>query len=137
MLSNSIKEMGSNRKVSDILNSSVSPASSITENEPVNDKQSGVIRIYSSSELGSAPPCIKLHITSNTTCRDVVNSVVRKVRRQQDSQPPLEAELRALGLVATLDDKQAQFIPDHFQLLRLGEPWSTAKLHVRFKTTTI
>ncbi|KAL5254199.1 hypothetical protein ACHWQZ_G013837 [Mnemiopsis leidyi] len=128
------------RSISDLLRYAPnSPATSISDtaltsgNEGQTNKQSGVVRIYSSENVAVISPCIKLHITHSTTSRDVINSVIRKLRRQGAAgQLGLEdSDLSNLGLVASVSNVK-HHIPDTVQILQLGQPWINAKFHIRY-----
>jgi len=127
------------RSISDLLRYAPnSPATSISETfssgvDGQTHKQSGVVRIYSSEDVPVMSPCIKLHITHTTTSRDVINSVIRKLRRQGAAgQVALDdCDLTNLGLVACVSNVK-HHIPDTVQLLQLGQPWINAKFHIRY-----
>eukprot|EP00116_Pleurobrachia_bachei_P005376 sb/3465638/ len=111
------------RSISDLLSPS-SPATSVTDTL---DRSSGVVRIYSSGDLVVPAPCIKLHITSSTKSRDVINSVARKLRRQE---LPVSDEVGDFRLVVTVSNVLHQ-IPDNVPVLQLGEPWVSARFQIR------
>ncbi|XP_063682296.1 ankyrin repeat and fibronectin type-III domain-containing protein 1-like isoform X3 [Bolinopsis microptera] len=127
------------RSISDLLRYAPnSPATSISDTltsgaDGQTHKQSGVVRIYSSDEVPVISPCIKLHITHTTTSRDVINSVIRKLRRQGAAgQLALEdCDLTKLSLVACVSNVK-HHIPDTVQILQLGQPWINAKFHIRY-----
>ena len=79
------------------------------------------------------PPCIKLHITASTTARDVISSVVRKLRRQGlGDELGREEGTHELGLVACVAGNVTHHIPDSVNILGLGQPWVSAQFHLRF-----
>ena len=125
------------RSISELLQyTPSSPASSVTETiastaDGQIHKQSGIVRIYSSAEMPVTSPCIKLHITHSTTSRDVINSVIRKLRRQGNvALPATEEDILDLRLVASVSNV-THHIPDNVQILQLGQPWINAKFHIR------
>eukprot|EP00116_Pleurobrachia_bachei_P001586 sb/3461848/ len=115
------------RSISDLLSPS-SPATSVTDTL---DRSSGVVRIYSSGDLVVPAPCIKLHITSSTKSRDVINSVARKLRRQE---LPVSEDVGDFRLVVTVSNVLRQ-IPDNVPVLQLGEPWVSARFQIRLAQT--
>ena len=127
------------RSISDLLlYAPNSPATSVSETltsgtDGQTHKQSGVVRIYSSEDVPVISPCIKLHITHSTTSRDVINSVVRKLRRQGAAGPLSkdDCDLSSLGLVACVSNVK-HHIPDTVQILQMGQPWISAKFHIRY-----
>ena len=127
------------RSISDLLRYTPnSPATSISADTLTSGtdaahtlKQSGVVRIYSSQDVPVTSPCIKLHITHSTTSRDVINSVVRKLRRNAGSQIPPDMGPADLCLVACVSNL-THHIPDNVLILQLGQPWINAKFHIRY-----
>ena len=102
----------------------------------------GILRVYAAYETGlSRGTSVKLHVTPNTTSREVVNLVVQQLNRatmHRGLAGPFynDEYLPDFCLVAVIGARE-RVLRDDFQPLQLQNPWTQGKLFVRLKRDTL
>ncbi|CAH1273805.1 ANKFN1 [Branchiostoma lanceolatum] len=100
--------------------------------------KAGILRVYPDYHTGLAKgTSVKLHVTTKTTSREVIDLVVRQINkagRTRDPVSPLYADdlLHNFFLVAIIAGRERQ-LPDTYQPLQLQNPWAKGKLLVRLR----
>ncbi|XP_038067073.1 ankyrin repeat and fibronectin type-III domain-containing protein 1-like isoform X3 [Patiria miniata] len=98
----------------------------------------GILRVFPDYNSGLAKgTSIKLHVTSKTTCREIVNLVIQQLNKAVeshglDSPLYLEDQWSEFCLVAIISNKEYQLRDDHCPL-QLQNPWTKGHLYVRTK----
>ncbi|KAK2192023.1 hypothetical protein NP493_40g01041 [Ridgeia piscesae] len=98
----------------------------------------GMLMVYPAYEMGLTNiTCVTLHVTSQTTARDVVQRVVHHVNqavRNKGLNGPFypENQLGDFCLVAVVGARE-RVLRDDFQPLALQAPWTMGRLYVRLK----
>lgn len=107
-------------------------------NKDSNNLQPGILQVYAAYETGLASgTSLKLHVTSRTTAREVVDLVVTQlnmaVALKGKNGPiyPVE-KLRNFCLVAVIGARE-RCLRDDFKPLQLQNPWKKGRLYVRQK----
>ncbi|XP_022089300.1 uncharacterized protein LOC110978538 isoform X4 [Acanthaster planci] len=101
----------------------------------------GILRVFPDYNSGLAKgTSIKLHVTSKTTCREIVNLVIQQLNKAVeshglDSPLYLEDQWSEFCLVAIISNKEYQLRDDHCPL-QLQNPWTKGHLYVRTKDNT-
>ncbi|KAL3184146.1 hypothetical protein MRX96_032433 [Rhipicephalus microplus] len=99
-----------------------------------------VLRVYAAYESGLPPgTSIKLHVTPETTAREVVELVVRQLNTAvvaKGRTGPLYGDERLADfcLVAVVGSRERCLSAD-FQPLRLQNPWTKGRLFVRLRNS--
>ncbi|XP_071796997.1 uncharacterized protein [Asterias amurensis] len=98
----------------------------------------GILRVFPDYHSGLAKgTSLKLHVTSKTTCREIVSLVIQQLNKaveshNLDSPIYLEEQWDDFGLVAIISNKEYQLRDDHCPL-QLQNPWTKGHLYVRTK----
>ena len=98
----------------------------------------GMLMVYPAYEMGLTNiTCVNLHVTSQTTARDVVQRVIHHVNqavRNKGLNGPFypENQLGDFCLVAVVGARE-RVLRDDFQPLALQAPWTMGRLYVRLK----
>ena len=102
----------------------------------INKHFSGILQVFAAYETGMAiGTCLKLHVTSKTTARDVVDIVVRQLNRTvqlKGKKEPFYSDdcLKDFCLVAIIGARERCLRDDFFPLM-IQNPWKKGKLFVR------
>ncbi|XP_070186846.1 ankyrin repeat and fibronectin type-III domain-containing protein 1-like isoform X2 [Littorina saxatilis] len=97
---------------------------------------SGILRVYAAYDTGlSKGVSVKLHITAQTTARDVINLVVRHLNMaalNKGKEGPIysDEDLQNFCLVAVIGSRE-RVLGDEYPPLRLQNPWLKGRLYVR------
>lgn len=97
---------------------------------------SGILRVYAAYDTGlSKGVSVKLHITAQTTSRDVINLVVQHLNKavvNKGREGPIypDDELDSFCLVAVVGTRE-RILDDEYPPLRLHNPWLKGRLYVR------
>lgn len=97
---------------------------------------SGILRVYAAYDTGlSKGVSVKLHITAQTTSRDVINLVVRHLNMavlNKGREGPIysDEDLDNFCLVAVIGSRE-RVLGDDYPPLRLQNPWLKGRLYVR------
>ncbi|XP_019640426.1 PREDICTED: ankyrin repeat and fibronectin type-III domain-containing protein 1-like [Branchiostoma belcheri] len=100
--------------------------------------KAGILRVYPDYHTGLAKgTSVKLHVTTKTTSREVIDLVVRQINkagRSRDPGSPMYPDdlLHNFFLVAIIAGRERQ-LPDTYQPLQLQNPWAKGKLLVRLR----
>lgn len=100
--------------------------------------QSGTIQVYAAYETGLAAGInLKLHVTTATTAREVIDLVVKQlnmavVLKGKDGPIYTNAKLENFCLVAVIGARE-RCLRDDFKPLQLQNPWKKGRLYVRQK----
>lgn len=103
---------------------------------------SGILRVYAAYETGLAKgTSVRLHVTSKTTAREVINLVVRQlnkavISRTKSTPTYLEDQYEDFCLVAVIGVRE-RILRDDYQPLKLQNPWTNGRLYVRLKNTLL
>jgi hypothetical protein len=103
---------------------------------------SGILRVYAAYDTGlSKGVSVKLHITAQTTARDVINLVVRHlnmaaVNRGREGPIYSDDELDNFCLVAVVGSRE-RVLGDDYTPLRLQNPWLKGRLYVRMANSVL
>ncbi|KAL5018407.1 hypothetical protein ScPMuIL_004129 [Solemya velum] len=103
---------------------------------------SGILRVYAAYETGLAKgTSVRLHVTSKTTAREVINLVVRQlnkavITRTKSTPTYLDEQLDNFCLVAVIGVRE-RILRDDYQPLKLQNPWTNGRLYVRLKNTLL
>ena len=98
----------------------------------------GMLMVYPAYEMGLTNiTCVTLHVTSQTTARDVVQRVIHHVNqavRNKGLNGPFysENQLADFCLVAVVGARE-RVLRDDFQPMALQTPWTMGRLYVRLK----
>ncbi|XP_067859740.1 ankyrin repeat and fibronectin type-III domain-containing protein 1 isoform X2 [Heptranchias perlo] len=98
------------------------------------------LRIYPQYHTGlSKEISVKLHVTSNTSAREIVKLVIREtnetsMKMSRDTEGPIyrDDQLEHFGLVLSMDNTE-KWLQDDFLPLSLQNPWTKGRLCVRIK----
>ncbi|XP_013792543.1 uncharacterized protein LOC106476429 [Limulus polyphemus] len=119
---------------SDLFSRLSSPYSSSGSNP-----QPDILRIYAAYESGlSSGTSVKLHVSSHTTAREIVNLVVKQLNMAvilKGLKGPIygATQLKDFCLTVVLDTRE-RCLSDEFKPLSLQNPWTRGKLLVRLKS---
>uniref|UniRef100_A0A061QLM3 Putative fibronectin/RAS containing n=1 Tax=Cupiennius salei TaxID=6928 RepID=A0A061QLM3_CUPSA len=108
------------------------------QSSPVPSQSSGIIRVYAAYETGlPSGTSVKLHVTPQTTAREVVDLVVKQLNMAvilKGRGGPIygNSQLHSFCLVATAGARE-RCLGDEFQPMKLQGPWLKGKLFVRRK----
>lgn len=108
------------------------------QSSPVPSQNSGIIRVYAAYETGlPSGTSVKLHVTPQTTSREVVDLVVKQLNMAvilKGRGGPIygNSQLHSFCLVATAGARE-RCLSDEFQPMKLQGPWLKGKLFVRRK----
>ncbi|KAG1707502.1 Ankyrin repeat and fibronectin type-III domain-containing protein 1 [Nymphon striatum] len=113
-------------------------SSSSSKDVPLPD----IVRVYAAYSCGL--PCgtsVKLHITSRTTAREVVNLVVKQLNMaavMKGKSGPIYSsqQLPNFCLVSVVGARE-RCLRDDFRPLQLQNPWTSGKLYVRMKNEVL
>lgn len=102
------------------------------------DKQSGILQVYTAYDTGlTKGTSLRLHVTSNTTAREVIDLVVKQLNmtillksRNGPIYPP--DKLDNFCLVAVIGARE-RCLRDDFKPLQLQNPWKQGRLYIRQK----
>ncbi|XP_067670804.1 ankyrin repeat and fibronectin type-III domain-containing protein 1-like isoform X2 [Haliotis asinina] len=103
---------------------------------------SGVLRVYAAYETGlSKGVSVKLHVTTKTSARDVINLVVRQlnkavITRGIDGPLYTEDQLSDFCLVAVIGARE-RVLRDDYVPLQLQNPWTKGRLYVRLRNNVL
>lgn len=106
------------------------------QSTPAPSQNSGIIRVYAAYETGlPSGTSVKLHITPQTTAREVVDLVVKQLNMAvilKGRGGPIygNSQLHSFCLVATAGARE-RCLGDEFQPMKLQGPWLKGKLFVR------
>ncbi|XP_018321711.1 uncharacterized protein LOC108734587 isoform X2 [Agrilus planipennis] len=99
---------------------------------------SGILQVYAAYETGLASgTSLKLHVTSRTTAREVVDLVVKQLNMAvvlKGKEGPIYTadKLKNFCLVAVIGARE-RCLRDDFKPLQLQNPWKKGRLYVRQK----
>lgn len=114
--------------------SSTSSAANVT----APSSSSGIIQVYAAYDTGLASgTSLKLHVTTKTTAREVVDLVVKQlnmavVLKGKEGPIYLPEKLENFCLVAVIGARE-RCLRDDFKPLQLQNPWKKGRLYVRQK----
>lgn len=103
---------------------------------------SGILRVYAAYDTGlSKGVSVKLHITAQTTSRDVINLVVRHLNMavlNKGREGPVysDEDLDNFCLVAVIGSRE-RVLGDDYPPLRLQNPWLKGRLYVRMVNSVL
>ncbi|KAK3092698.1 hypothetical protein FSP39_006121 [Pinctada imbricata] len=105
--------------------------------------ESGVLQVYAAYDSGLLMGTrVRLHVTSKTTARDIINLVVKQLNRAltlKGKGGPIYSEdkLCDFCLVAVISGSRERILRDDFKPLKLQNPWKDGKLYVRLKNNLL
>ena len=114
------------------------PAEEGVPSAPAPSQNSGIIRVYAAYDTGlPSGTSVKLHVTPQTTAREVVDLVVKQLNMAvilKGKGGPIygNSQLHSFCLVATAGARE-RCLGDDFQPMKLQGPWLKGKLFVRRK----
>ncbi|XP_067128446.1 ankyrin repeat and fibronectin type-III domain-containing protein 1 isoform X2 [Centruroides vittatus] len=112
------------------------PSSSNSSGSNPGDASSGILRVYAAYETGlPSGTSVKLHVTPQTTAREVVDLVVKQLNMAvilKGRGGPIYGsnQIQNFCLVAVVGSRE-KCLGDDFQPLKLSNPWTKGKLFVR------
>ncbi|KAK6171591.1 hypothetical protein SNE40_019746 [Patella caerulea] len=142
--SNEISVGKDNRKIAKFYdpNEESSSTDSVFGEETPSVPQSGVLRIYAAYETGfSKTVSVKLHVTTQTTAREVINMVVSQLNKavvSRGKNGPIysEQDFDDFCLVAVIGVRE-RVLRDDYQPLQLQNPWTKGRLYVRMRSNVL
>jgi len=108
------------------------------DDKPRRAEEQAIFQVYAAYESGlSNGVSVKLHVTSKTTAREVIDMVVKELNRtviSKRKKGPTYSndQLKNFCLVAVID-KRERILRDDFKLLSIQDPWRRGKFYVRFR----
>jgi len=102
-------------------------------------EEQAIVQVFAAYDSGlSNGVSVKLHVTSKTTAREVIDMVVKELNRtviSKKKKGPTYSndKLKNFCLVAIID-KRERCLRDDFKLLTIQDPWRRGKFYVRFKS---
>lgn len=115
------------------------PSSSNSSGSNPGDPLSGILRVYAAYETGlPSGTSVKLHVTPQTTAREVVELVVKQLNMAvilKGRGGPIYGsnQIQNFCLVAVVGTRE-KCLGDDFQPLKLSNPWTKGKLFVRMNS---
>lgn len=112
-----------------------------SDNTSHNDS-SRILRVYAAYETGlSKGTSVKLHVTTKTTAREVINLVVLNLNQaviNKGKTGPVydEEQFEEFCLVAVIGARE-RILRDDYQPLQLQNPWTKGRLYVRMKSNLL
>ena len=103
---------------------------------------SGILQVYAAYDTGlSKGTRVRLHVTSKTKAREIINLVVRQLNKAiaaKGRTMPVysEEQLEDFCLVAVIGARE-RILRDDFQPLQLQNPWTKGRLYVRLKNNLL
>lgn len=143
--SNEISVGKDNRKIAKFFDPNeelTSPNGHVKREVPSNSSHSGILQVYAAYETGlSKGTRVRLHVTSKTTAREVVNLVVRQLNKavtMKGREGPVYSDHQLLDfcLVAVIGARE-RILRDDYQPLQLQNPWTKGRLYVRLKNNLL
>lgn len=113
-----------------------------THSSETTANSSGILEVYAAYDTGlSKGTRVRLHVTSRTTAREVVNLVVKQLNKalvmKGKSGPTYsDAQLIDFCLVAVIGARE-RILRDDYQPLQLQNPWTKGRLFVRSKNNLL
>ncbi|XP_071505327.1 ankyrin-repeat and fibronectin type III domain-containing 1-like [Diadema antillarum] len=100
--------------------------------------KSGILRVFPAYNSGLAKgTSVKLHVTSRTTCEEIVSLVVQQLNKAMESSgvetPAFSPEDSAQFCLVAIIAAKEYTLQDHFCPLQLQNPWTKGQLFVRPK----
>ncbi|RXG54385.1 Ankyrin repeat and fibronectin type-III domain-containing protein 1 [Armadillidium vulgare] len=117
-------------------------AAAVEEERAKRPNEPAIIQVYAAYDTGLAPgTSVKLHVTPRTTCREVIDLVVKQLNMAvllKNKNGPIygNEKLKDFCLVAVIGARE-RCLRDDFRPVQLQNPWKKGRLFVRLRNDVL